>query len=109
MKRVGLYALCGLILMLSACHSTGNNFTSSGVVYLKPGVSTLDDTIVFLQAAPVNRYYRPDGSYMARWAHVSSAIPDGIYMGRELWIEFDAHHVLKRISKQHNVNTSTLH
>lgn len=105
MGRVLRCSLLGLMLMLGACHSTGNNFSSVGVGYLQPGVSTLTEVVEFLEADPVNRYYRPDGSYMARWAHTNSLITDGVYFQRELWMEFDVNHLLVRITKQHNIQT----
>lgn len=105
MGRVLRCSLLGLMLMLGACHSTGNNFSSVGVGYLQPGVSTLTEVVEFLEADPVNRYYRPDGSYMARWAHTNSLISDGVYFPREIWMEFDANQVLVRIAKQHNVQS----
>lgn len=105
MGRVLRCSLLGLMLMLGACHSTGSNFSSVGVGYLQPGVSTLIDVVEFLEGDPVNRYYRPDGSYMARWAHTNSLIPDGVYFQRELWMEFDVNHILVRIAKQHNIQT----
>lgn len=99
------YTALGLVFALAGCHSTGNNFKSSGVDHLQPGISTMAEATEFLEADPVNRYYRPDGSYTARWAHVNSLVPDGIYLGRELWMEFDANHVLIRISKRQNVQS----
>mgnify|MGYP001045687941 CR=1 FL=1 len=105
MKRTRRYGYLGLLLLLGACHSTGSNFNSVGVGYLKPGVSTLTEVVEFLEADPVNRYYRPDGSYMARWAHTNSLIPDGVYFQRELWMEFDVNDFLVRIAKQHNIQT----
>ena len=105
MKRTRRYGYLGLLLLLGACHSTGSNFSSVGVGYLQPGVSTLTEVVEFLEADPVNRYYRPDGSYMARWAHTNSLISDGVYFPREIWMEFDANHILVRIAKQHNIQT----
>lgn len=105
MRRTYRYGCLGLLLLLGACHSTGSNFSSTGVGYLQPGVSTMAEAVEFLDAEPVNRYYKPDGSYMARWAHTNSLIPDGVYFQRELWMEFDVNQVLVRIAKQHNVQS----
>lgn len=109
-KRSGRMAWCGTLLLLcalvlSGCHTTGNNFSSQGLARLEPGVSTYYDAVESLESDPVNKYFRPDGSYMARWAHVNSLFPDGVYMDREIWLEFDAFDYLIRVSKRHNVYT----
>lgn len=104
-RRLALSAVFSA-LFLTACHSTGNNFSSRGLDQLEPGMASFDDAIVLLQAEPTNRYYRPDGSYMARWAHVGSLLPDAIYFDRELWLEFDAGDRLVKINKRQNINTA---
>lgn len=93
-------------ILLTACHSTGSNFSSSKIDQLKPGISTFADVVAILEADPVNRYYRPDGTYTVRWAHVNSLLPDGIYFDRELMLDFDANNYLVRISKKHNVQSA---
>ena len=103
-KSAGL-VLC-TALLLTACHSTGSNFSSSKIDQLQPGITTYADVVAILEADPVNRYYRPDGTYMVRWAHVSSLLPDGIYFDRELLLDFDASNYLIRISKKHNVQSA---
>lgn len=95
--------LAALLLLLSACYSTGNNFNSAGLAKLQPGISTFHDVVALLEADPVNTYYHTDGTYMARWAHVNSLLPDAIYMDRELWLDFDAQNHFVRIVKRHNV------
>ena len=95
--------LLGALLVVSACYSTGNNFSSVGLGKLEPGISTFYDAVALLEADPVNTYYRTDGTYMARWAHIASLLPDAIYMDRELWLDFDAQNYLVRIVKRQNV------
>lgn len=97
------YGLVGILFALSACHSTGNSFSSAGLLQLQPGISTYQDAVALLEADPVNTYYRTDGSYMARWAHISSLLPDAIYMDRELWLDFDARNYFVRLVKRKNV------
>lgn len=92
-----------LLLSLSACYSTGNSFRSVDLNELQPGVSTYQEVLLLLESDPVNTYYQTDGTYMARWAHTSSLLPDGIYFNRELWMNFDAQHRFMRIVKRHNV------
>lgn len=97
------YGLLGVLLLLSACYSTGNNFSSAGLAKLQPGISTYHDVVALLEADPVNTYYHTNGTYMARWAHINSLLPDAIYMDRELWLDFDAQNYFLRIVKRKNV------
>lgn len=97
------YGWLAVMLLLSACYSTGNNFSSAGLVKLQPGISTFHDAVELLEADPVNTYYRTDGTYMARWAYINSLLPDAIYMDKELWLGFDAQNYFVRVVKRHNV------
>lgn len=102
--RLRYALLAGFLLLVSACYSTGNNFSSAGLNKLQPGISTFHEVVQLLEADPVNTYYRTDGTYMARWAHVNSLLPDAIYMDRELWLDFDAQNYFIRVVKRHNVS-----
>lgn len=101
--RLRYMLLAALLLLLSACYSTGNNFSSVRLEKLQPGISTYYDAVELLEADPVNTYYRTDGAYMARWAHINSLLPDAIYIDRELWLDFDAQNRFVRIVKRQNV------
>lgn len=91
------YSAFSIMLLLSACHSTGNTYDAQQIANLEPGVSTMNDAVEMLAGSPVNYYYRPDGSYVARWARVSSAVPDGLYLKKEHMLEFDANHRFIRL------------
>ena len=107
LRRCRYVVLSWLLLLLTACHSTGNAFKSAGVDTLIPGVSTYQDVVQALEAFPTNYYYQPDGAFMARWAHVQSLLPDSIYMDRELWLLFDSQQRFIAIEKRHNVQQAT--
>lgn len=103
--RRAVLGLClSSALLLSACHSTGTGFRSLQVNALTPGVTSFQDTVELLEADPVNRYYRTDGSFLAVWQHTNSVLPDGVYFNRELWAEFDASQRLLRVVKERNIH-----
>ena len=98
-RRLALVVVCSTLL-LTACHSTGNKYHTADLAQLELGVATFTDAATLLQANPVNRYYRPDGSYIARWAYTRSVVPDAIYFDKEIWLEFDAADRLISIDKR---------
>lgn len=88
-----------VIVTLSGCYSSGNNYSSAGRAWLQPGISTAEDARVFLQAEPTNVYRQLDGGSLQVWQHTASLVPDAIYNHKELWLEFDPNDVLRRIVK----------
>ncbi len=97
----------GLLGLLAACYSTGNHFRVSGVNDLVVGQTTHTEAIDLLQAEPTNYYRQSNGSYLALWVFSKSVIPDGIYIERELLLEFDAAQRLVAIKKKPAVTTGT--
>ena len=63
--------LFGLIvaLILTACASSGENFSEQSIDQLKPGM-TEQQVIDILGGTPVSRAYNSDGSYVAVWHYV---------------------------------------
>lgn len=95
----------GLMSLLAACYSTGNHFRVSAVNDLVVGQTTQTEAIQLLQGEPVNYYRQGDGSYLALWVFSKSVLPDGIYIDRELLLEFDAMQRLVAIKKKPAVVT----
>lgn len=104
-SKIKAFCLMILTVLLTACHSTGQSFNSYAIDRLQVGSSTFAEAVELLNSEPSHFYYRPDGGYLARWAHVHSLFPDGVYMNRELWLDFNDRGQLIAIRKRHNVHS----
>lgn len=89
-------------LLVSACSTTGNNFDTSGMYLLEPGVTTMDQASALMHAEPTNVYRQLSGAATARWAHKATLATDAVYFNRELWLAFDANgrytHIVKSVN-----------
>ena len=97
---------CMLAAVLSACASSGNNFSSSGVSQLVAGETTFDQARNLLHGDPVIVYPQSDGTSMARWAYKTTVSTDAIYFNRELWLLFGPDGRFMRVLKSENVPLS---
>lgn len=94
---------------LAGCSTTGNNFDTTDLRFLVPGVTTLEEAKVLLQGEPVNIYRQADGAATARWAHGASLVNDAVYFNQELWLAFDPYGRFVRIVKSNNVPHANLY
>lgn len=99
--RLFVASACGL--GLAACSTTGSSFDSSGLHYLVPGQTTLDEASGSLQSPPTDTYRQQDGSATARWSHKASMVTDAIYFNQELWLAFGPDGRFQRIVKSANI------
>ncbi|HJD44211.1 MAG TPA: hypothetical protein H9906_04180 [Candidatus Paenalcaligenes intestinipullorum] len=103
LKSVRWAAACLVLAALSGCYTAGTQFESNGLAWLQPGITPLSDAKVYLKAEPDQTYYRHDGSSLQIWRYNRSLFPDGVYLDREIWLEFDQLGILQRVVKQKNI------
>src|SRR3546814_572499 len=95
-------AVGGALTLAAACSTTGNNFNTSAMGLLAPGVTTMDEASAIMRAEPVDVYRQWDGAATARWAYKATLATDAVYFNRELWLAFDAggrySHIVKSVN-----------